>query len=414
MIAQATKEKIVRGIDRCAFAFFAVLIFLIPISNAGIESCFGFIYLCFILRCIFRRPTFKAIKTFFKNRINLALLVFYICIGLSMLMSGPLLKKSFHAWFFKWGEGFLLFYFAQVFLTKKQIKLLMTVALFTCFIICLDGLYQRAFGVVFLRNLKLTKVNSAAPRASFSHYNDFATYLIVMFFLLFGFLGYQKKWVLQIPLIFLIILVLTNLSLTYSRGAWLSLIITGLLLAIFFGNKRIKIISLLVISIFILLITNLPFAKQRFFLTFQSGGDANRFNMWKIAFLMFKDSPLLGQGIGQFMDHVNDPKYFERMGGVMFQQGQYAHNCFLQILAETGALGFLSFLLFLGALLLRSYTKLKENTDFLFTGIFLAILAFLMHSFFDTQLYSLKLSILFWVLASFLAVYAVSDIKQDD
>jgi len=81
----------------------------------------------------------------------------------------------------------------------------------------------------------------------------------------------------------------------------------------------------------------------------------------------------------------------------------------LQILAETGLLGLISFLWFLKELIFRSYNKLKQKSNSLFLGVFGGFLAFLIHSFFDTQLYHLKLSILFWLLASFIVVHITKD-----
>jgi hypothetical protein len=52
---------------------------------------------------------------------------------------------------------------------------------------------------------------------------------------------------------------------------------------------------------------------------------------------------------------------------------------------------------------------MKKKIDYIITGLFWGFLAFLFHSFFDTHLYSLKLSILFWLLASFLAIYVIKD-----
>ena len=80
------RERLINIIDRAALFFFIVLIFFLPISNAAVESSFGFILLCFILRSILKRPTLQDIKTFFRNRINLSLLIFYIIIGLSFLL----------------------------------------------------------------------------------------------------------------------------------------------------------------------------------------------------------------------------------------------------------------------------------------------------------------------------------------
>ena len=136
--------------------------------------------------------------------------------------------------------------------------------------------------------------------------------------------------------------------------------------------------------------------SERFVYIFKKGGDATRFQIWSAAIAMFKDSFLLGKGLGSFMG------CFRQYSNLSIQ---YAHNCYLQILAETGLIGLLAFLWFLGEIILGSYKELRLKFNSLFLGLFSAFLAFLIHIFFDTQLYALKLSILFWVLASFLTIY---------
>lgn len=403
------REKIVAIVDRCAVFFFAVLIFFLPISNAAIESCFGFIYLCFIIRCVFKRPTRKEIKEFFTNRINLSLLIFYLAAASSMLVSGSLIAKSFHSWFFKWGEGVLLFYFAQVFIKKEQVKPLLTVFLASCLLVSIDGTYQKIFGYDFIRNFKLFKINSGAPRATFAHYNDFAAYLAVMLFVAFGLLISFKKILPRLILISAAVLMLTNLFFTYSRGGWLSFILVSAFLMFSFIGRKAKIAILCFSLIFLLGAISLPFARERLGYSFSKVGDANRFNMWKICLLMYKESPFVGKGIGLFMDHNNDPKYFDNMGGITFETTQYAHNCYLQMLAEMGLLGLVSFFWFVGEIIFRSYRIIVRKRNFLFAGIFCSLLVFLIHSFFDTQFYSLKLSTLFWLIAAFLGVYVLRE-----
>jgi O-antigen ligase len=396
---EVVRERLINIIDKVAFFFFIVLVFFLPISKAAIESSFGFIFLMFIIRMLLKRPTYKEIQIFFKNRINLSLLIFYVCIGLSLIISGPLFKKSLHAWIFKWGEGFLLFYFAQIFLRWKHIKILLSVFIFSTFIICIDGLYQKISGIDFMRGFDVIKTeNFAAIRASFSHYNDFASFIVAMFFINCGILLYIRKFWLKLVLALLSLLIVVNLLFTYSRAAWVSFLVVCLLLVMFSPDKKTKLLLASFMAIFILGVIGMPSLRERFLLIVRRGGAAGRFEMWKAAILMFKDSPLLGKGLGTFMDYL--PKY-SNLGS------QYTHNCYLQILAETGLLGLVSFLWFLGEIITRCYKRLIKNFDILFLGVFLGFLAFLIHSFFDTQLYSLKLSILFWLLASFLAIYTI-------
>jgi len=400
------RQRLIDIIDKVAFFFFAILVFFLPISNAAVESSFGFIFFMFMIRMFLRRPTWKEKLIFFKNRINLSLLIFYICIGLSLAVSGSFFKKSFHAWFFKWGEGVLLFYFAQIFLKNKHVKILLKVFIFSTFIICIDGLYQKISGVDFIRGFELIRQeNFTAIRASFNYYNDFASFIVAMFFINWGILFYAKKLWLRLFLMCLSLLIIVNLFFTYSRGGWISFLAVYLFLTLISIDRKKKILLISFMIIFILGIISIPSLRERFLFIIKKGGDAGRFEIWKVAILMFKNSPFLGKGIGTFMEYL--PKY-SNLGS------QYTHNCYLQILAETGLLGLISFLWFLQEIIMGCYKKLIKNSDFLLLGIFLGFLAFLIHSFFDTQLYSLKLSILFWILASFLDINIVKRLESNE
>ncbi|MBU2102359.1 MAG: hypothetical protein KKF80_03100, partial [Candidatus Omnitrophica bacterium] len=59
------------------------LIFFIPISIAGVESLFGFLFLSFIIKKSIK-PDFK----FLKSPFHIFLLLFFIFISLSLLNSG--------------------------------------------------------------------------------------------------------------------------------------------------------------------------------------------------------------------------------------------------------------------------------------------------------------------------------------
>jgi O-antigen ligase len=391
-----TKHKITGVLDKLIFVFFAALIFFLPISNSGIEILFGCILGGMVLKAVLRPPSRDQIKEFFTDRINLAVLVFYLCIGLSLFASGPLFEKSLRAWTAKWGEGVLLFYLARIFLKKEHLKPLLFVFLGTALLVCFDGLYQKFTGADFLRGFEIKQVGGRAPvRATFSYHPDFATYLIVAFFVNLGtFFSVKKKWLMAL-LGFLAVMIAVNVVFTYSRGGWLAFLMVCLFMGLFIPDKRSRSVILAMAGLFLLGILVSPALRQRFMFIMQKGGDAGRFRIWKVAFSMFTGSPVIGSGLGLFMD--NFPKYSD-------SAPQYAHNCYLQVLAETGILGLVSFLWMLWEMLRRACSEVRKQIDMIQLGIFSGFLAFLIHAFFDTQLYSLKLSILFWVMAAFLVI----------
>lgn len=391
-----TKDKITGALDKLIFVFFAVLIFFLPISNSGIEILFGCILGGMVLKAAIRPPSRDQVKGFFTDRVNLAVLVFYLCIGLSLFASGPLFEKSLRAWIAKWGEGVLLFYLARIFLKKEHLKPLLFVFLGTALLVCFDGLYQKFTGTDFLRGFEIKQVGGRAPvRATFGYHPDFATYLIVAFFINLGmFFSVKKKWIMAL-LAFLAVMIAVNIVFTYSRGGWLAFLMVCLFMGLFIPEKRSRSVILAMAGLFLLGILVSPALRQRFMFIMQKGGDAGRFRIWKVAFSMFAGSPVIGSGLGLFMD--NFPKYSS-------SAPQYAHNCYLQVLAETGILGLGSFLWMLWEILKRACAEVRKKIDMIQIGVFSGFLAFLIHSFFDTQLYSLKLSILFWVMAAFLVI----------
>jgi O-antigen ligase len=84
-------------------------------------------------------------------------------------------------------------------------------------------------------------------------------------------------------------------------------------------------------------------------------GSALRLRIWQDSFKMFLDHPLTGIGVGTY-DALAYTKYPTKEdvgpGGRnwFYMKGWHAHNVFVQVLAETGVLGFLAWMYLLGAL----------------------------------------------------------------
>ena len=85
---------------------------------------------------------------------------------------------------------------------------------------------------------------------------------------------------------------------------------------------------------------------------------------------------------------------------------QYAHNCYLQIWAETGLLSLSCFFLFLGTILAAGKKALNIQplmpASYVTAATMSGIIAFLVHGFFDVHFYSAQLSALFWLMAGLL------------
>jgi O-antigen ligase len=107
-----------------------------------------------------------------------------------------------------------------------------------------------------------------------------------------------------------------------------------------------------------------------------------------VALKMIKDHPFLGIGMGTFMSNFAKYRYD--------LQVSYAHNCYLQIWAETGPFSLLSFLAFVFSVIYLGTKRFLSGNSYLLLGLLAGVLGFLVHSFFEVNLYSFRLAIMFW------------------
>jgi O-antigen ligase len=387
------KEKIADIAEGIGQYFLFGLILFIPIGNAGVETCFGFILVCFLIKKIIR-PDFA----FLKKPEHALLLIFFIFCGLSMVNSGPYIKKSLIALFLKWLKYIGVFLIAQDFLsTDKYLKRALVAVLIVAGIIGIDAIAQFFIGFDLFRHSPAFVVsipNGTACRgltASFKHYNGFGAYLTVVLSLAIALLFSPKKLNLPKPkqvLLFLLNgLLAVCLLLAGSRGAWLGFI-CGLTLMILLCRQYKRLI--LLTGSFIGALIVFPALRERIFSILRPEGDSLRFGVWRAAFRLIRENPFLGKGIGTFMAY-----YRQQRPDI---SPVYAHNCYLQIWAETGIFSLLTFILFLSLILYKGIKAYRKKTNPLLLGLICGLFGFLVHCFFDSHLYSLQLAFLFWLM----------------
>ena len=121
-----------------------------------------------------------------------------------------------------------------------------------------------------------------------------------------------------------------------------------------------------------------------------------RVGVWKESIEMIKNKPFLGYGINTFANE------FQKFRKIPSANPTYAHNCYIQIAAETGLLGLICFLWIIISMfkkIIHSVSvRLMGSNDLrvVRVGIAAGIFGLLFHSFFDTDLYSLQLSMFLW------------------
>ncbi len=383
------KLKILRFLDVAVEYSVYGLIFFIPISIAMIGTFASFVLTFFLLKKVLS-PDFTSIKA--NKMLFIFLLLFFAFMDLSLLNSGPLVVKSLKVLIIKWGRFPLLIWaIIDTFRDTRRIVKAVYIILFSAALVGLTVFTQKFFGFEFLRG-RASWGYSAPSIGPFKNPNGLAAYLTCVIPVVLS-LSLWKWKKITVRLCFILITVMLILSSLWTgcRGGWLGLIAGSIFVILITSHHRIiKVFWSLFLSCYLFFVPLIGLAL--FF--FQNRRDSYRFTLFHGAWGMIKEHPLLGKGIGTFMDYcalyTNNPGVF------------YAHNCFLQIWAESGIFSLLCFLLFVGYVFYRSI-KVGIRTPqslnlFVLIGLTAGLLGFLVHSFFEVHLYSFQLSFLFWII----------------
>lgn len=363
------------------------LLFFIPISISLVEIFAALAIIGFLGRKIIK-PDFKFVK-FWPNAF---LLLFLFFSAVSLLNSGKHLNISLHALFGKWTQYLSICVIIQDNLyDNKVIKRGMLVFLFSASLVVFSGLSQYFFGYEFLRNKSMTMMDCGmrAMTSSFVHYNSFGGYLVVVLSLVISLLLADNFFDFKaIGLLIFSVFSIMAIMLTFSRGSWTALAGSFIVMSII-AKKNFKWLILVFFAIAAMFL--FPAIHERLSLVFKIGGDSSRFKYWIAALKMINEHPFFGVGLGTFM--ANFLKY---VPGQAIHES-YAHNCYLQIWAETGIFALVSFMIFVVSIVFIGIKKFFVSKDFLLLGLLSGVVGFLIHSFFDTNFYSLQLAFLFWI-----------------
>jgi putative inorganic carbon (hco3(-)) transporter len=372
-----------------------LLFFGITFSNSATEifaiSIVGF----FIIKKTVLRQ-FKPPKT----PINLILYVICAIVFITFLRS---------AYFSESIRGFLrvikfifLFFALTEFFTedekriKRTFRVIMAVACFTF----LNGIFQSISGFDLLRHHGFTKDDYLRRiLASFVHPNDFGAYIIVIIPLTFCFFSSGLKKNQRIFLIMNCLLGCYCLLKTSSRAAWLGFLV-GVIIYFFIYKRK---ISMAVPLAIVLFVAFTPHGFDRMISLFAAEHNTvwERTQLWKGTWNMVKVHPFLGFGINTFS------RYFLEYKPAEYPDIRYTHNSYLQMWSEIGILGLSAYLALIFTVLFKSLhgmrDKIKTGLEgFILLGAVSGYIAFLVQSGLDTNLYSLVLTTLFWVMTAYI------------
>lgn len=169
----------------------------------------------------------------------------------------------------------------------------------------------------------------------------------------------------KLSLLLAFIVVAVGFFATQSRGGLIALgaaLIAGMVLLRRHRKRLLGVVAAAGIGLGILALVH-PSAVTR--ITDVGGGTSGRSSLWKVAWTIFSQHPWVGIGIGNFQ--AVESNYTLRSGSLtrvelIAQEPHLVHNVFLQLLTETGIVGFLLFLV-LVVLILRASWRAARRFD---------------------------------------------------
>ncbi len=401
------RNKVVAILSKIIEWSLYLMIFCLPFSKTIIEITITIALFAWIAKKVLLKD-FRLKKT----PLNISLFVFFIASVISLInaddkffVSCALITKCL-----KW----IILYFIVIEEINSGVKLknLLKIVLLSGIVITLDACIQYFYTHVdLLREYPSFKYRApyhpyrGFPTGPFPFPNDLSAWILVILIpaLVLAIFGaaniYAKAGLGLFSSALLYIFYLAN-----TRGAWLGFAVS---LSLILSLRRLRL--LLIIGLLVLAVLPfLPKEKMRNILDTSSFED--RSEMWGTGWKIYMEHPIIGNGLNTFFGKFKESRTDYARG----QLGSYAHNGFLQMAADIGVIGLGAFLAILLQVFYRTFRFIRSCDNRFYRSLAIGLggglLAFLIHSFFDTNLHSLPLVALFWlnvgVLMSLPFIYA--------
>jgi len=223
--------------------------------------------------------------------------------------------------------------------------------------------------------------------------NQTAAFLAQFAMFFWGFAQFNKKLKYKILCYGLVAVTLLATMYTFSRGGYLAVLSSVLVLGLLKDRKL-----LLILGVFLLTwqaVVPAP-VRERVSMTENSNGQLEasaqeRVDLWRNAETSFLHSPLIGSGFATFQlgEHVDNLKD--------------THNWYIKVMVETGIVGLVLAIALLQQLLALAYRLFKQASDPLYQGLGLGLLlatcSCIVANFFGDRWTYLEITGLLWVLA---------------
>lgn len=323
--------------------------------------------------------------------INKSILAFAVAATVSLFLSPFVLKLDAFRSLVRWCSYLAMFFALTGWIqNRRQIVQLIKLLLISSICVCLFGFYQELTGgysdlYLYLFEAEIPDWNGRIPSFLF-HFNALAAYLNLLVPFALGYFLLQKDRGLERLGWISFCTATAALYLTGSRGGLLAyggiLLVAVVYVMLRFRPRSPKLTSVLlaIVTAAIIVSVVVPRASDQEQSTrLQEVDDfteLSRLAIWASAATMFIEHPVLGVGYGNYRS-----LYSDYLTGVEADQLD-AHDLYLQILAETGSIGFVLFMIPIVAMVWRGYKLLMHADPFysmIGLGVVGALLSTLIH-----------------------------------
>lgn len=310
---------------------------------------------------------------------------------------------------------FIYFMIVSLITTKGKLDRLIGVFVTSGTLTALYGLYQKMSGNMEVGTMDKNLFSGIDGRitATFENSNMLGVFLIMVFPFALSYFFRSKK--IYVKLLSLISCGIMGICLiyTWSRGAWLGLILACFIFVLLYSHYIIPIlIPTIALGITVLwnrfggsgIVTNLT-DRISSILTMSDSSSVYRLGIWRGALKVAGEYWLTGIGIGSEAFR----SVYIRFAESGIETAVHSHNLFLQILIETGAVGLLVFIVAL-FLCIRSALELVKRSDkdtasekaACVAGVS-ALLAALLQGMTDFIWFNYRIFFVFWVVVAIMS-----------
>lgn len=384
-------------IEHCILA----VTFFLPLSLKVSSGFLGLGALVWLGKMIvMRRMDFKATPF----DLGIALLV---TLSAASIWASPDRGFSFYNYYNLMGRYILIYYLAvNNIRSPGQVKRLVWSMLASALVVSLYGFYQYFSGatvsaVEWVDGAQFPDLKMRVF-STLENPNLLAGFLVTMMAIAAG-MGYKAATLnSKVILAALVILFGGCLVLTYSRGAWLSVLAIVGMYGILCNRK---IFWLLLVVPIVGFFAHDALLERIMSITNPTDTSSTlRIALWESTIAMIMDKPFFGIGWGAYWMVYPDYDFFINNANTKIF---HAHNMYLNIAAEIGIPGLFAFLVMTYGhfrLALSSVKRAAYHSSGVMLGIVGAIWGLIVNGFTDYVLFNIQLSMLFWLLNALIVV----------